>query len=137
VLSTFVRTIVLASFMVSAACISRPVNTVGPPTPPVNEPDYGKVTVSGWLNAKCNVFGIRRSNVNGVLCVQLDVRNLTPMAQKVEYEFVWLDPNGIQVGATSTRWYPLTLEAGQVKHIQEVAPTNTATDFRAEFRGRR
>ncbi len=127
----------LLTLLGATGCISRPVNTVGPPTPQVDEPNYGKVTVSGWLSAKANVFGIRHDIVNGVLRAQLDIRNLTPMRQKIEYQFVWLDPNGGAVGQTGSHWFPATLDAGQVKHVVEFAPTALATDYRFEVRGRR
>jgi len=120
-----------------AGCMRSAVNTVGPPAQAVNEPNYGKATVSGWLSAKAQVYGIRHDIVNGVLQAQLDIRNLTPFEQKVEYQFVWLDPNGGAVGQTSSHWFPLTLGAGQVRNVVEFAPTALATDYRFEVRGRR
>jgi uncharacterized protein YcfL len=126
----------LFAILALTGCLGRAVNTVGPEAQAVNEPNYGKVTVSGWLGAKASVFGIRHDIVNGVLRAQLDIRNLTPMEQKIEYQFVWLDANGGAVGQTSTHWFPATLSAGQVKNVVEFAPTALAVDYRFEVRGR-
>jgi uncharacterized protein YcfL len=135
--TAMLHSLLLALAFAPAACISRPVNAVGPESAPVNEPSYHKVTVSGWLSAKAHVQSIRHDYVNGLLRAQLEVRNLTPMAHKVEYQFTWLDGDGIQVGSTSTHWSPLTLEAGQSRQVVQFAPTQLARDFKFEVRGRR
>jgi uncharacterized protein YcfL len=129
--------ITFVAAVLCGGCMRSAVNTTGPQAQAVNEPNYGKVTVSGWLSAKAQVFGIRHEMVNGVLRAQLDIRNLTPFQQRVEYQFVWLDQNGGAVGQTSTSWFPLTLGAGQVQHVVQFAPTSAATDYRFEVRGRR
>ena len=129
--------LVLIASCFLGGCMRSAVNTTGPQAEAVNEPNYGKVTVSGWLSAKAQVYGIRHEMVNGVLRAQLDLRNLTPFEQKVEDQFGWLDAHGGAVGQTSSHWFPLTLGAGQVRHVVEFAPTSAAADYRFEVRGRR
>ncbi len=119
-------------------CVRSAVNTVQPgASGEEGGPDFSKCTVSGWLDKKANVYAVHHDMDKGVLRAQLDLRNLTPMEQRVEYQFVWFDQSGNAVGQTSSHWFNLTLGAGQIKHVAEYAPTASAVDFRFEVRGRR
>lgn len=124
------------ALLAASGCLHSAVNSVGPQQHPVNEPNYEKVVISPMLAADARVYGIHSSRVNDVLMAQVDVENITPFAQKLEYQFTWLDPNGMKVGATSSHWFPFTLGTGQTQNLQAVAPTQAATDFRFEVRKR-
>ena len=71
---------------------------------------------------------VRRNNL---LHVQVEVINTTAQDQSLSYRFRWMDAAGFVL--VEEPWKPLMLHGKQRKHIQAVAPTPQADDFRIEM----
>ncbi len=68
---------------------------------------------------------------NGLLAVQLEVKNSQNSNQQLYYRFRWLDDAGFVVGGEEA-WKPLKFIGLQKQIIDTVAPVQSAVDFRLE-----
>ena len=80
------------------------------------------------------VENVRKVVENGLLRVQLDLRNTAALKRTVQARFEWVDASGFVV-ASDTTAAPLTrvLAPGQTATIGAVAPSPRPVDFRLQL----
>jgi hypothetical protein len=76
-------------------------------------------------------WGIRAINEmakveNGLLEVQVDVKNISIMTVKFEYCFMWSDRAGFVLPGVETVWKSDSLKSGETKSLRETAPSRKA-----------
>jgi uncharacterized protein YcfL len=71
---------------------------------------------------------------NGLLTVQVSLRNSSSGMTPINYRFKWLDDSGIKVSDDSY-WKPMSLFGGQTIDIVEIATSPLASDFIIELNG--
>ncbi len=72
---------------------------------------------------------IPTSSSDGLLSVQVKLRNLTSKLQVLEYRFEWYNRNGMIIDSPATRWGHKRIYGGDWVIIVGVAPNIEATDF--------
>jgi len=93
-----------------------------------------RVLTDASLSRKVYVIGVAEAPTpGGVLQIQVEVWNRTRSAHRFNYWFEWFDSNGMQVNPTSTAMIPCTLQAGETRLLQSIAPTPLCKDFRVKF----
>lgn len=70
----------------------------------------------------------QKADGKGTLKGQLTLENTTRAVQRVQYQVVWQDANGNQVGQTPP-WTPVKLYPNLTQTVQLVAPTTEATSY--------
>lgn len=93
--------------------------------------DLEKRTVRMGKTGDFEVSELKRTEVNGLLRVQIQVEN-TGNAKPVSYRFQWLDAKGFVVGSVEA-WKPLPIEKGRHEVVEGVAPAPEAKDFKFEL----
>ncbi len=117
--------LLLAIFAVSCDT----VNTVERETPQsspkmVNDK---RVITDNSLNKYAYVAEVNEGNVGGLLKIQAKLVNSTTGFRSVNYKFVWIDENGMEI--PSSPWKTVTLEGGESKYVSAVAASPKAKDF--------
>ncbi len=93
-----------------------------------------RVRTDASLAKKVYIVGVAEAPTpGGVLQIQVEVWNRTRSDQRFNYWFEWFDSNGMQVNPTSTAMIPCTLQGGETRLLQSVAPTPLCKDFRIKF----
>lgn len=75
------------------------------------------------------VTDLRLVQRNGLLNIQVEVKNTSNSNEQLYYRFKWLDSSGFSVWDDEP-WKPLLIYGKQKQLIIVVAPTLQATDFR-------
>jgi uncharacterized protein YcfL len=75
------------------------------------------------------VADLRIAQRNGLLNVQVEIKNTSNSNEQLYYRFKWLDSSGFSVWDDEP-WKPLLIYGKQKQLITTVAPTLQATDFR-------
>lgn len=75
------------------------------------------------------VTALRTTEKNGFLGVQAEISNFAPSPQHLHYRFRWLDRSGLVVGGEEA-WKVELLQPMDKKHLDTLAPTRQAADFR-------
>ncbi|CAB4881594.1 unannotated protein [freshwater metagenome] len=75
------------------------------------------------------VADLRIAQRNGLLNVQVEIKNTSNSNEQLYYRFKWLDSSGFSVW-NDEPWKPLLIYGKQKQLITTVAPTLQATDFR-------
>lgn len=91
-------------------------------------PPYKWVQTDNNLRNKAEVVSAKRDRQNGLLRVQVDVKNNYNRTERIVYRFVWLDEQGIEVSSIQNDWLPRILGAGEQIQIVGIAPDPRVTD---------
>jgi uncharacterized protein YcfL len=73
----------------------------------------------------------RTAQRNGLLVVQVEMKNQDKGNQQLYYRFRWLDEAGLEVGGEEV-WKPLKFIGLQKRTIESLAPVPNAVDFKME-----
>ncbi len=73
----------------------------------------------------------RTAQRNGLLVVQVEMKNQDKGNQQLYYRFRWLDEAGLEVGGEEV-WKPLKFIGLQKRTIESIAPVQNAVDFKIE-----
>lgn len=73
----------------------------------------------------------RTAQRNGLLVVQVEMKNQDKGNQQLYYRFRWLDEAGLEVGGEEA-WKPLKFIGLQKRTIESIAPVPNAVDFKME-----
>lgn len=86
------------------------------------------------LDKKVSVVGVNQAMTpGGVLQVQVELLNLTHSSKNFDYRFEWFDANGMKVDSVASAVLSDSIDAGEDKMIQGVAPNPNCRDFRVKF----
>jgi len=121
-----------------AACLTgcKGVNSVE------NSQKYGqrqmvadsRAVTDASLDKKVSIVGVNTAMTpGGVLEVQVELLNHTHSPKNFDYRFEWFDANGMQVNSIASAVIPDTIDSGEDKMIQAVAPNSNCKDFRVKF----
>ena len=69
------------------------------------------------------------SKDNGLLKVQIQLKNLTKKMQSIEYRFDWLESNNMVFATPTSRWEIKHLYGGDSVAVTGIAPHNKTKDF--------
>ncbi len=111
---------------------SNTVNTVEPEEDRSNPTtiEEKKIITDSSLSDIANVVDVRETTVaNGLLKVQVKLKNLDTEQRRVNYRFVWLDEDGMKVRSSLSAWRPKVLEAKETVWISAVAPQPNVNSF--------
>lgn len=106
----------------------RTVNTVG-----VGEsisPEYKWIQTDSGVSQICNVVSARKTRVNDLLKVQVELTNQRNHDERFVYKFQWLDANGMEVSSITNDWTAKVINGRETVMIQGIAPTSRVTDCR-------
>ena len=92
-----------------------------------------RITTDSAVADYAYVASVNQQIVGGLLKIQLKVVNKTVAYRTVNYKFVWVDKDGMQIQSPTSTWQTLALEGGEVKYISAVAPSPNASDFTVKF----
>ncbi|MCX7205115.1 MAG: YcfL family protein [Proteobacteria bacterium] len=73
----------------------------------------------------------RTAQRNGLLVVQVEMKNQDKGNQQLYYRFRWLDEAGLEVGGEEA-WKPFKFIGLQKRTIESIAPVPNAVDFKME-----
>lgn len=76
---------------------------------------------------------LKRQN-NGLLEVQVDLKNESSSDVSVEYTFEWLDAQGFKMDSAIEHWTPVTLNGKHVHVVTAIAPRPGADKFKIHVR---
>ncbi len=80
------------------------------------------------LDYKVTILGYRSKFKDNLLFASVDVRNNDQESYDLEYRFRWFDDSGFEV--QKTPWMPITLNAKELRSIQQIATTPKAESFK-------
>lgn len=132
---------VLALAALAAACLAAPgcktsMNSVEPAQPQGQRAMVSdkRVLTDSSLSRKVSIVAVNDAPTpGGLLQVQVEVLNLTRSRHRFGYRFEWFDANGMQVAPASAGLNTATLEGGESRFLQSVAPTPSCRDFRLKL----
>jgi hypothetical protein len=112
----------------------RPVAPATPaPTQPLPEKDT-RIIIDGALDRTLRVLGVKSSTgKDGILRIQVIVRNITTSPRWFSYRIEWFDENGAVLPMASSDSLPWMLMAGETSSFVATAPAVTAKDFGVAF----
>ena len=84
------------------------------------------------LDYKVTILGYRSKFKDNLLLASVDVRNNDQESYDLEYRFRWFDDSGFEV--QKTPWMALTLNAKELRSIQQIATTPKAETFKFYLR---
>lgn len=85
-------------------------------------PPYQWVQTDDDLNEFAKVVSARRDRQNGLLRVQVDLKNTRRNEERIVYRFVWLDEKGIEVSSIQNDWMPKIMGGSETVQIVGIAP---------------
>jgi uncharacterized protein YcfL len=85
------------------------------------------------LENTISVEGAISERRDGLLSVQVRLRNATSTQQHVEWSVEWYDRSGLLVG-DPTAWESLRLGGGEIETLRRTAPTEAANSMRLSVR---
>lgn len=89
------------------------------------------------LSRDLRVTDIRRQTTeHGLLHPSVTVVSMYGGTLNFDYRFCWFDGSGYEVGADTSSWKPVTLQKGEARTFESVAPTGEVKEFRIRFRSR-
>lgn len=124
----------LAAVALVPACST--VNTVERATPTAQRDMVSdkRIITDAGLGRRVKIVGVNESEgPGGFLKVQVEVRNSTRSSQRFNYRVEWFDQAGMQISTPTGAYKPKEIEGGESLFISEMAPTQTAKDFRFKF----
>lgn len=93
-----------------------------------------RVLTDSSLSRKVSIVAVNDAPTpGGLLQVQVEVLNLTRSRHRFGYRFEWFDANGMQVAPASAGLHTATVEGGESRFLQSVAPTPSCQDFRLKL----
>ena len=118
----------LGSFVLAGGFGCQPATVNSVETRPGGTYDWIKTDAA--LADIAAVENVRQTNVDGLLRVQVDIRNLKSSYEGIKYQFVWMDDGGVTFPGFA--WQTDFIAGKQVKHLSEVAPNPKATRVRLD-----
>jgi len=93
-----------------------------------------RVITDASLNKKAYVTDLREAPLDdGLFKVQAGLYNKTPSRERINYQWVWLDQDGILIDSATSPWQTVTLNGKELRYITAVAPTPRAADFQLKL----
>jgi len=89
---------------------------------------YRWIQTDNNLRYKAEIVSARRDRENGLLRVQVDLRNTRYRTERIIYRFSWFDEKGIEVPSIQSTWTVRTLNGGETIQITGIAPDPRVTD---------
>ncbi len=80
------------------------------------------------LDHKVSILGYRSKFQGNLLLASVDIQNNDQESYDLEYRFRWFDDSGFEV--QKTPWMALTLNAKELRSIQQIATTPQAESFK-------
>jgi len=71
---------------------------------------------------------------NGLLQAQVTLQNSTQRDIPFEYQYRWMDADGMEVSTPMSTWIPVNIGGRQKLMLNAVAPTKEVADFMLEVR---
>jgi len=84
------------------------------------------------LSYKVNILGYRSKFKDNLLLASVDLQNNDQESYDLEYRFRWFDDSSFEVGKTP--WLPLTLNAKELRSLEQIATTPKAETFKFYIR---
>lgn len=78
----------------------------------------------------------RRMTEHGLLNPSVTAVSTYGGTLRFEYRFCWFDGTGYEIGAETNSWKPVTLQNGEAKTFEAVAPASEVQEFKIRFRAR-
>jgi len=78
----------------------------------------------------------RQTTEHGLLHPSVTAVSMYGGTLNFEYRFGWFDGSGYEIGADTSSWKPVTLQKGEARTFESVAPTTDAKEFRLKIRAR-
>ena len=128
-------TYILVCLTILVCSCSSTVNTYEP-AEEFAKPQYiadKRIITDSSLKDCAKVVAINQAYVDGLLKIQVRLANVSSEVCSVNYQFSWVDANGMQVGTSTSKWETVVLEGGEHKFISAVAPSVAAVDFTLKF----
>ncbi len=130
----------LAAGCASTAPASSPPRSQQPAAPasgaqaqPLPEKDT-RIIIDSALDRTLRVLGVKSSTgLDGLLKIQVIVRNITDSPRWFSYRIEWFDENGVALPMASADSLPWMLLAGETSSFVATAPAVTAKDFGVAF----
>jgi len=127
---------IFGALLLLAAGCGNTVNTVER-AQPVGEKQMvsdKRIITDAGLNDYAKVIGVNQTTVSGnILKIQVELRNTTRSAKRINYKFEWFDMDGMIVDSPTTMWKTEVIEAKETKTLTAVAPNPRAKDFRLKL----
>jgi uncharacterized protein YcfL len=125
----------LAAFaLVGGGCTS--VNTYENAAPQGQRQEVAdsRVITDPTLAARACVVGVNAATAaNGIMRLQVEVKNLTRRAQTFFYNIEWFDLNGMLVSTAGGGWTERQIMSKEILTIQATAPSIACKDFRMKL----
>lgn len=127
----FVRmALVACAALALSACSS--VNTVERASPDAS-PDRiadKRVITDPTLARRVNILNVIEAHTGDLLQIQVEVENRTYSAQDYNYQFVWIEDNGMQVVTPPPLWKAGQINGRERQYLSAIAPNPRVVDFR-------
>ena len=109
-------------------------NTAGN-TGVIHASNPGEVLVGrDGLDKNIKIQNYLSRNNNGLLEVQVDLKNTTSRDIAIEYSFEWLDADNFKIDTPIEHWVPVTLNGKHVRVVTAIAPRPGAKTFKIHVR---
>lgn len=93
-----------------------------------------RVIIDTALDRTLQLLGVGTlTGADGLLKVQINVRNITDSPKWFSYKIEWFDKDGVLLPGASGENLPWMLLAGETSSIVATAPAVTAKDFEVAF----
>ena len=120
------------AFIASAGCASKSVNFTEwvDPSGTRDYQENRRVLTDAKLARQVMVESMATDTTpDGLLKVQVQLKNLTKKMVSVEYRFDWLDTNKMVFATPTSRWTIKHIYGGDYSALTSVAPHNNIKDF--------
>ncbi len=129
-----------ALLMTAAALFSgcQSVNVVerAEPRAEANLVDMHRIETDPGLARTIRVTGINESHSGDLLRIQVGLENRTYAYQTFNYQFVWIEQDGMQVQSPAPLWRPAQVEGRDTLFVSATAPNPRVVDFRLKLHSR-
>jgi uncharacterized protein YcfL len=96
---------------------------------------YSWIQTDPWLANIAQVQSVNKEfTPDGILHVQVVVKNTDHVANRIRWRYVWVDQNGMEVDTPLTTWETIRLEGKQTKALNGAGPNSRAKDCRLELK---
>lgn len=89
---------------------------------------------SSSLKHNIRVTDLRSTNSGNLMKAQASIVSKTRKTLTLQYKFVWLDRDGMEIDSGSKPWNPIVVHGDETKSIQSVSQNSSATQFKIKIR---
>ncbi len=122
-------------FLICASVVLFGCQNTSENTAVIDAVNPGEVFVGhGGLDKTIKLQNFTRRETNGLMEVQVDLKNTASSDVAVEYSFEWFDRDGFKIETPIQHWTPVTLNGKHVLVVSGISPKAGAQKFKIHVR---